>query len=205
MSNENWMGEPIKSARKDKGFIRSYFGYVVFFLGLFGFIAWGEFSKEKVQEREALHWAGLAALEVKQEVVQVNMTGVRLLGAVDSTGGRSPSIYRVWTALQAQDWLLLNGGQDNKLCRHVLGEFAKRNKLEEGSPIGPEALDVALTAMEGKVVPIGVYVPRFSAKPNGLEQCLGFAYEDSSRTLSVAGRTVALLADEQPGLTRKAQ
>lgn len=60
-------------------------------------------------------------------------------------------------------------------------------------------MDIALSALEGKHVNVGVYVPRWTKSPR-LGKCLGYRFDAEQGLLMVGSRRVAFMAPEQPGM-----
>ena len=113
------------------------------------------------------------------------------------TSGKFPNSVRYWTVLETKNWVFLNPRFGHETCP-VLGLFMRKD--EGGSLPTEQQLALVAMAFRGKAVDVQGYVPRFTQRPKGLEDCLGYGYDAKQGVLTLGGKPVALLANKQPGL-----
>lgn len=186
-----------------QGFNWSTWGLGLLAVTFVGLAAWGEAAKETNRARAAQQQGLQEAAVSKPELstVQADFTGARALGSVESTSGRNPQLYRLWTALETKDYMFLNGQYGAATCARALDYYASKLPAVNFSPA---AMDVALSALEGKKAVVGAYIPRFSHEPD-LRNCLGYHYDAEQKVLKVGARTVAFIGPDQPGLALSAK
>ncbi len=117
-----------------------------------------------------------------------------------SSGGKAPVQRRVWSLLVTSNWVFVNPIFAPKSCK-VLGAFTL--KTQQGLLPTEEQLATMVTAFHGKSVNIQGYVPRFTQRPEALtrlNECLGYGFDEKRGVLTLDGKPVALMANEQPGL-----
>lgn len=131
------------------------------------------------------------------EVIEVDMSDARIMGAAPSPYRRGSYPKSTWTALEAGDWFLLNGNQSLSSCYFVLEPFARANgMLLYYWPL--ENISVGISAWKGKTKKVSVRIPRFNGRPDGLEQCIGYSYDAKTKMLLVGSRKVAFIDEYQP-------
>lgn len=172
-------------------------GLLAFVLVVGGLAAGGEAARNSNERRDAVQQGLLAeSTATQQTTAEVDFTGARALGAISSTAGKNPQLYRLWTALETRNWMLLNGQAGASTCPAALNYYVRQLPRME---LSPAALDIALSALDGKTAVVGMYVPRFTHEPD-LKGCLGYRYDVENQVLKVGKRTVTFLAPEQPGM-----
>jgi hypothetical protein len=113
------------------------------------------------------------------------------------TSGKFPGRVRYWTMLETTNWVFLNPRFGGDTCP-VLNQFVRKD--EGGSLPTEEQLALVAVAFRDKSVDLQGYVPRFTQRPKSLDRCLGYGFDAERGVLTLGGKPVALLANQQPGL-----
>lgn len=190
-----------QSNRRSRGFQETvaFIGTLAILSAIGGLIWWGQKAEYQNADRKAVQRVHLEHLTVPVTTLAVNMPDARILGGLASTGGKAPSTYRYWSAIEAPGWMLLNPARAGDMCGYALYDFVRNNGLK-GVALNPYSIDMLVSASGGKEFALNVHVPTFTERPPHLGSCPGFSYDPETKNLMVGDRRVALLADVQPAL-----
>lgn len=178
--------------------MRKFLG-LIGYIAVFGAMAYYGSSLKRGQEAERI------IREVKLEqrvpslaVIPVDMLDAMVIPAAVHFRAKARQATGDWTALESKNWLLLNGSNVEGLCHALQPYVSGLGRLVAGTSL--DALNLYMSAVKGRTVNVGVYIPRYTGKPLDLNACMGYSFDEQTGTLKVGTRTVALLASDQAGM-----